>query len=112
MALTAKQKLLAETMVLEPELTNVEYAEKVNIDPKTLYKWKKTEEFQNYLHECCKAEFKSMEKLAMRKLKDNINKGNQKAIEYVLDYLDYKSAEKVEADLNATIEIDYGDDDE
>lgn len=109
MALKPKQIRLAELMVLEPELTNEQYAEKVNINPSTIYAWKKNKEFQDYLHQCCQEEFKSMEKLAIRKLKENCEKGNQKAIEYLLDYIGYKPTEKVEADLNASIEIDYGE---
>ncbi len=109
MALKPKQRKLAELMVLKPELTNEQYADEIGINPCTVYAWKKTNEFQEYLHECCQEEFKSLEKLALRKLKENCNKNNQKAIEYVLDYLGYKAAEKVEADLNASIEIDYGE---
>ncbi len=105
MALKAKQKILAELMVMKPELTNVQYAEEVGIDPKTLYKWKKTDEFQDYLHECCQDKFKDLEKLALDKLRDNIGKGNQKAIEYALDYLGYKADTKITADLNSDITI-------
>lgn len=103
--LKAKQKALAELMVLKPELTNVEYAKEIGIDPKTLYKWKKTDEFQDYLHQCCQDKFKDLEKLAIEKLKENMAKGNQKAIEYALDYIGYKATTKVEADLNTDINI-------
>lgn len=105
MALTAKQKALAELMILKPELTNVEYAKEVVIDPKTLYKWKKTEEFQAYISELCQDKFKELEKLAIEKLRNNITKGNQKAIEYALDYLGYKATHKVEAELTNDINI-------
>ena len=105
MALKAKQKILAELMVMKPELTNVQYAEEVGIDPKTLYKWKKTDEFQDYLHECCQDKFKDLEKLALDKLRDNIGKGNQKAIEYALDYLGYKADTKISAELTNDITI-------
>ena len=105
MALTAKQKALAELMILKPELTNVEYAKEVVIDPKTLYKWKKKDEFQAYISELCQDKFKDLEKLAIDKLRDNISKGNQKAIEYTLDYLGYKATQKVEAELTNDINI-------
>lgn len=108
MALTAKQKSLAELMVLKPELTNVQYAEEIGIDPKTLYKWKKTVEFQDYMHECCQAKFKDLEQLALTKLRENMAKGNQKAIEYALDYLGYKADTKIKAEVsdNVTITIE------
>jgi len=105
MALKAKQKALAELMVLQPEMTNVEYAKEIGIDPKTLYKWKKTDEFQEYLHSCCQLKFKSLEKLAIDKLRENINKGNQKAIEYALDYVGYKADTKITAELNSDVTI-------
>ena len=76
MALKMKQKALAELMILKPELTNVEYAKEIGIDPNTLYKWKKTDEFQAYISELCQDKFKELEKLAIEKLRDNITKGN------------------------------------
>jgi transposase-like protein len=109
MALSAKQKLLAELMVAKPELTNEEYAKEIGIDPKTLYVWKKKSEFQDYLHQACKEKFKDLEQLAVAKLKENIQKNNQKAIEYALDYLDYKATTKVEADINSDITITIGE---
>lgn len=105
MGLSAKQKALADLMILKPELTNVEYAKEIGIDPKTLYKWKKTEEFQAYLHESCQLKFRLLEKLAVSKLKENIMDGNQKAIEYVLDYAGYKPAQKAEIDMHADIDV-------
>lgn len=105
MALKPKQKLLAELMVEEPELTNVEYAETIGIDIKTLYKWKKTEEFDEYFRSLCKEKFKDLEQLALKKLKENVNNGYQKAIEYVLDYMGYKATEKIEADIDGSLDI-------
>lgn len=105
MALNAKQKALAELMVSNLKLTNVEYAKEIGIDPKTLYKWKKMDEFQDYMHQCCIEKFKSLEDLAIEKLRENIEKRNQKAIEYALDYLGYKATQKVEADVNTDIVI-------
>ena len=105
MALKAKQRALAELMVLKPELTNVEYAKEIGIDPKTLYKWKKTDEFQDYLHSCCQDKFKDLEKLAIEKLQENIGKGNQKAIEYALNYMGFQPEMKIKAELNNDVTI-------
>ena len=105
MALKPKQKKLAELMACQPDMTNEQYADEVGINPCTVYAWKKTKDFQDYLHECCKDEFKGLEQLAIRKLKENCKKGNQKSIEYILDYLGYKATEKIEADLNTDITI-------
>ena len=103
--LKPKQRVLAELMVLKPELTNLQYAEEAGIDPKTVYKWKKLPEFQDYVHELCLEKFRSLEQLATEKLRENIIKGNQKAIEYSLDYLGYKATTKVEADINSDVTI-------
>lgn len=105
MALKPKQRLLAELMVEEPELTNVEYAEKINIDIKTLYKWKKTEEFEEYYHSLCREKFKNLEQLAIQRLKENVDMGYQKAIEYVLDYLGYKATDKIDANIEGSLDI-------
>lgn len=103
--LKPKQRQLAELMILKPELTNLEYAKEVGIDPKTVYKWKKTDEFRGYLHDLCMAKFGDMESLAIEKLRENVMLNNQKAIEYALDYLGYKATQKVEADVSTDINI-------
>ena len=105
MALKPKQRLLAELMVSNPKMTNLQYAEEVDIDPKTVYKWKKEQEFQDYLHELYIEKFRSLEDLAITKLQENIEKNHQKAIEYALDYLGYKATQKVEAEVNTDINI-------
>lgn len=105
MALKPKQKALAELMVLKPDLTNEKYAEQIGIDPKTLYKWKKTEEFNDYINELCKAKFADMERLAMEKLAAQLKKGNWKAIEYVLNGLGYKPEDKLDIKNSGDINI-------
>lgn len=103
--LKPKQRALAELMVSQPELTNLQYAEAAGIDPKTVYKWKKQDEFKEYMHELCLAKFEGLEKLAIQKLQENMAKGNQKAIEYALDYLGYKADTKITAELSNDITI-------
>lgn len=94
--LTSKQRMAAEYMVANPEIGYDEVAETLNINPATLWRWRKTEEFQDYTHKLCMERFKDIEKLAIRKLQENVRKGNQKAIQYTLDYQGYKTAETVE----------------
>lgn len=102
MALTAKQKALAELLVLQPKTSNEEIAKQIKIDIKTLYKWKKTDEFQEYMSECYKKKFRDLEGLAIEKLTENINSNCQKAIEYTLNYLGYKPVDKQEVEINST----------
>lgn len=110
--LKPKQKALAELMVLEPDLTNLEYAQRAKIDIKTLYKWKKTEEFKEYVGELCKDKFKDLEKLAIAKLTEQVEKGSFTAIKYILDSLGYAAPTKLETDFSKTININVvGDED-
>lgn len=94
--LKPKQKEVARIMVLEPELTNEEYAAQVGINPKTLYAWKKNPEFVEYLDGLCKEKFKSYEALALKKLHKRLEKGDMRAITYVLDGTGYKAKEQVD----------------
>ena len=110
MALKPKQKLLAELMVGNPYLNNVEYAEAIGIDPKTLYKWKKTDEFQAYMSELLREQWKDAEKLAQKKMIELAMQGDYRANQYILDNLGYKPTTKVEADINADIVINIGED--
>lgn len=106
--LKPKQRLLAELMALEPELTNAEYASKIGIDQKTLYRWKREEKFKEYLYTVCKEKFKDLERMAIKRLGEKVEAGAMDAILYVLNNTGYKVAEAV--DLNSsgkmTIKVD------
>lgn len=110
MALKPKQIKAAELLALHPEMKEKDIAAEVNISQKTLWMWKtKFPEFQEYYHSLCQTAFKELEGLAIAKLKENVSKGNQKAIEYTLDYLGYHATQKVEADLHTDINITIGE---
>ena len=98
--LKLKQKQMAELMVAEPDLSNEKYAERMGIDPSTIYRWKKNKEFTDYLHSLCNERFKDMERLAIQKLKEHIKNGNWKATQYVLDSLGYKPETTVDIKSN------------
>lgn len=107
--LKVKQKMLAELMVNNPNMTNEEYAKEIGISPNTLYIWKNKEEFQDYLHELCQKKFRSLERLAMSKLKDQVMNDKWQAIQYLLDGNGYKATEQQQVQMDARLEIDYGD---
>lgn len=98
--LSTKQKLLAELMALEPDRTNADYAREIGIDQKTLYRWKKEEIFKEYLHQLCREKFKDLERLAIKKLEEQIRGGNFGAITYVLDSTGYKATEHIDINAN------------
>lgn len=112
--LKAKQKLLAELMVLKPDWNNIDYANEIGINEKTFYRWKKEEEFQDYLHKLCKEKFLSFEKKAIRELENQIKEGNWKAIEYVLNGCGYLAPTKLDIDatLENNININIGDEED
>lgn len=101
--LKPRQVRLAELMVAEPQLTKEEYAARVGCNTSTIYVWRKLPEFQEYYHDLCEKTFRSYEALAVKKLMENANKGNQKAIEYLLNYVGYKQPEQQQIQLDTNI---------
>lgn len=105
--LKQKQKALAELMATQPTLSKAEYAAAIGISERSVYTWQQLPEFADYLHICCEKRFRSFEKQAIEMLFKNAEKGNQKAIEYLLNYIGYKPTEQQEMQLDAKIEVDY-----
>lgn len=99
-------------MAAEPLTSGAEIAKRVEVDVNTFYRWKKNPEWVEYVHTCCVEEFKSIEKVAIKKLGENVAKGQQKAIEYVLNYMGYKPEETLDirnGDINITVTGDDND---
>lgn len=112
MKLNRRQRLAAELAAAEPTLSGAKIAARVQVDVNTFYRWKKNPEWQEYMHQCCLERFRDLEKLAVSKLAANVKKGNQKAIEYVLDYLGYQPEQKIninDGDININITGDFDD---
>lgn len=108
--LTSKMKLCAEILVNNPEKSIEDVANEIGVHRATLWKWRQRDDYKEYEHQLCHARFLDLEKLAIQKLKENATKGNQKAIEYLLDYIGYKASEKIDVrsgDININI---VGDD--
>lgn len=105
--LSNKQKIAAEYMVANPEMSYEDVAQKLGISSMTLRRWRKLPEFQDFSHELCMEKFKDIEKLAVQKLLENVRKNNQKAVEYALDFSGYKTATEVDIkDKTIKIEIE------
>lgn len=105
-------KLCAEILVADPEKPIDEVAKELGVHRATLWKWRQRADYKEYEHELCHERFLSLEKLAIQKLKENASKGNQKAIEYLLDYIGYKATEKVDVrsgEININITGDADD---
>ena len=94
--LTSKMKRCAEILVAEPEKPLGDIADELNVAYSTLWRWRQRDDYKEYEHKLCHERFMDLEKLAIQKLKENAQKNNQRAIEYLLDYVGYKSPETVE----------------
>lgn len=110
--LTSKMKLCAEILVNDPEKPIDDVAKELGVHRATLWKWRQREDYKEYEHQLCHERFLSLEKLAIQKLKENATKGNQKAIEYLLNYAGYTSTQKVETKVTGvqTISITIDED--
>lgn len=109
MELTKKPKAIAEYRVFNPTLSNEQVSRDLHVDPKTIYKWVRIPEFQQYEHELCMTRFKEAQRIAVEKAVELANKGNTKMIEYLLTNNGFKLPEEQNVNLDAEISIDYGD---
>ena len=113
MALKKKQKIAAEIMVANPEKPLSDIAKELDVNYSTFWRWRQNQDFKDYEDRLCKERFHDMQRIAIHKLQENAMKGNQKAIEYILDFMGYKPATKIEADVSTDIVIDIiGDSDD
>ena len=109
MELTKKAKAIAEYRVFNPTLSNEQVSRDLHVDPKTIYKWVRIPEVQQYEHELCMTRFKEAQRIAVEKAVELANKGNTKMIEYLLTNNGFKLPEEQNVNLDAEISIDYGD---
>lgn len=108
MALTAKRIELLEAMLANPMATDVMLADLLDLNNKTVGKWRKEPEFQAELKKRLAEQWKNAETLAQKKMIELAADGNFHANKYILDSLGYAPAQKIEAnvstDINITIE--------
>lgn len=105
MALTAKRLELLEAMLAHPNLSDVKLGQLLNLNNKTVGKWRKEEEFQEEMRKRLQEQWKDAERLAQRKMIELANDGNFQANKYILDSLGYAPAQKIEAEINSEINI-------
>ena len=105
MALTAKKIELLEAMLAYPMLSDVKLGELLNLNNKTVGKWRKEEEFQCELKKRLAEQWKDAERLAQKKMIELAAEGNFNANKYILDSLNYAPAQRIEADIKTDIEI-------
>ena len=105
MALTAKRLELLEAMLAHPKMSDVKLGELLDLNNKTVGKWRKEPEFQEELSKRLKEQWQDAERLAQKKMIELCDKGCFQATKYILDSLDYAPAQKIEADISTDINI-------
>ena len=105
MALKPKQMELIEAMLAHPAMSDVKLGLLLNLNNKTVGKWRKQEEFKEELSKRLKEQWKDAESIAQRTMIDLASDGDFKASKYILDSLGYAPTQRIEADVNADIVI-------
>jgi hypothetical protein len=105
MALTAKRLELLEAMLAHPELSDVKLGKLLELNNKTVGKWRKEEEFQAELKRRLSDQWKDAERLAQRKMIELAEEGNFQANKFILESLGYSPTQKIEAEVKNDIVI-------
>ena len=108
MALNKKQKMALELLTCGEGLTFREISKRVNVNEKTLWRWRNEPEFAEF-----QAELKHLNDIRWHAAEDAAREGaiklcregNQKMIQFVLQNVGYNPTQKVEAEVSTDIEI-------
>ena len=85
---------------------DVKFAEMLNLNNKTVGKWRKMPEFQEELKKRLAEQWQNAESLAQKKMIELASDGNFQANKYILDSLGYAPVQKIEADVHTEINIE------
>lgn len=110
MSLKPKQIELLEAMIANPMLSDIKLAKMLNLNNKTVGKWRKEPEFQTELKTRLAEQWKNAECLAQKKMIELATEGNFHANKYILDSLGYAPTTKIEADITTDIVINIDED--
>jgi hypothetical protein len=103
--LKPKQLELLEMMLANPMMPDTKLAEALQLNNKTVGKWRKEPEFQAELKKRLAEQWKNAESLAQKKMIELASEGNFQANKYILDSLGYAPAQKVEATVSQDVII-------
>ena len=103
--LKPKQRELLEAMLAHPMMSDVKLAELLGINNKTVGVWKRLPDFKEELDFRLKEQWKESERIAIAQMRKLAGEGNFNANKYILDSLGYAPTHKVEAEVNADINI-------
>jgi hypothetical protein len=105
MRMTTKKLELLEAMLAHPKMSDVKLGELLELNNKTVGKWRKEPEFQEELKRRLKEQWSDAERLAQKKMIELADEGCFQANKYILDSLGYAPAQKIEADISTDINI-------
>ena len=105
MRMTTKKLELLEAMLAHPKMSDVKLGELLELNNKTVGKWRKEPEFQEELKKRLKEQWSDAERLAQKKMIELADEGCFQANKYILDSLGYAPAQKIEADISTDINI-------
>lgn len=107
-ALTKKQQMALELLTSGEGLTYKQIGERIDVNPKTLWRWRNEPEFAHFQAELTRlndirweATIDAARDAAMRLCKD----GKSDFVKFVLQNAGYNPSQKVEADLHTDIII-------
>lgn len=115
MALSKKQKNALELLTNGEGLTYKEIAERVGVNPKTLWDWRNEPNFTQFQEELKRLNderWMSLVDAARAAAYRLVSNDNQKMVEFVLKNEGYNPTQKVEADVKTDIIITIGDDED
>lgn len=105
MALNSRQLACIEAMLAKPSASHIELAEIVGCNRNTILVWKNKPEFQAEYKKRLKEVWADAEGIAVKTMVKLAEEGSFQASKYILDAHDYAPAQKIEADINTSIEI-------
>ena len=109
MALKPRQLELIEVLLANPMESDVAIARAMNINNKTVGKWRKMPEFQEEYKRRLQEQWQNAESIAQRTMIDLATEGDFKASKYILDSLGYAPTQHIEAEVKNDINITVGE---
>lgn len=106
MALNNKQLKAIELMVYQPYMTQKMMAQEIGVHRETIRRWREeNDEFKAELKKAIDNRWRAAEAMAVNGMISLASEGNYSAIKYLLDNLGYKPVEKIEANVESSINI-------
>lgn len=103
--LKPKQREVLEAILANPMMSDVKIAQLLGMNNKTVGVYKKLPEFKAELEARLKEQWKESERIAQNTMINLARNGDYKAASYILNSLGYAPTQKIEAEVNADVNI-------